>query len=322
MEVTEKKRKTLTKDEMIQELMELLKQNQMPKQSNDVYELAAYIDNLEQKLDTMTEEMTKVQEQLKVMQEDTLANNLKKSLSDMVTGMENRCAQMKQTLFEVKETIKIKAIEIVTEYKNKGKAVLNRVSEFLGVKKKLEHIRENVRESVKTTEAAIGKIDAFGKGIREANQQLANTFRTFADKPEVDYSEKEKKFSKTELLKQPWQAKKKIFASMELHLDAAIDKVSNLAMDVELAKADKEQEHTEKEHTQIREEHMEQNIEHMEGEIVAVPAVLVAEPACEYGSEVFERMMEQAEKRHHRGNGASKISDSNVVQEKVAERAR
>lgn len=39
---------------------------------------------------------------------------------------------------------------------------------------------------------------AFGKGMRESGQKIANTFRTFADKPEKEYGEK--KFSKTERL--------------------------------------------------------------------------------------------------------------------------
>ena len=46
---------------------------------------------------------------------------------------------------------------------------------------------------------SIGKIDAFGTGMREAGQKIANMFRTFADKPEKEYGEK--KVSKTELIK-------------------------------------------------------------------------------------------------------------------------
>lgn len=44
----------------------------------------------------------------------------------------------------------------------------------------------------------------------------------------------EKKFSKTEMVKIPWMAKKKILETMELRLDAAIDKAENLARDVEI----------------------------------------------------------------------------------------
>ena len=55
MEAVEKS--TLLKDEMIMELFELFKQNSMPKEANHTFELCAYIDSLEKKLDSMTEQM-------------------------------------------------------------------------------------------------------------------------------------------------------------------------------------------------------------------------------------------------------------------------
>ena len=63
------KKKALTKDEMIQELMDMLKQNNMQSQSNDVFEICSYVDGLEKKLDAMTEELTSVRAQIKEMQE-------------------------------------------------------------------------------------------------------------------------------------------------------------------------------------------------------------------------------------------------------------
>lgn len=117
----------------------------------------------------------------------------------------------------------------MAEAKAKGKAALHKVSEFLGIKDKLESVRENVHKSIFETEQTINKLDAFGSGMREAGQKIANTFRAFANKETVDYSEQEKKFSKTELMKKPFEAKKKLYQSMEQHLDATIDKVVSLA---------------------------------------------------------------------------------------------
>ncbi len=54
----------------------------------------------------------------------------------------------------------------------------------------------------------------------EATHRAANSFRTFADKEEVDYSKKEQKFSKTELAKKTWIWQKKVYDSMVLRLDA------------------------------------------------------------------------------------------------------
>lgn len=108
----------------------------------------------------------------------------------------------------------------------------------------------------------IKKLDAFGSGMREAGQKIANTFRTFADKETVDYSGKEKKFSKTELVKKPFEAKKKLYQSMEQHLDEALDKVKSLAKEPERMKDVK----------------------------IVEPFMLgaVAEPEFQYGAEAFE----------------------------------
>ena len=71
---------------------------------------------------------------------------------------------------------------IVEEAKEKGRAALYRVSEFLGIKKRFLDIRENVRGAIKTTDKDIAKTALLAKGFREAGQTAANAFRTFADK--------------------------------------------------------------------------------------------------------------------------------------------
>ena len=232
MEALEKT--VLIKDEMIMELLELLKQNNMPKEANQTFELCAYIDSLEKKLDSMTEELTNVKQQLKNMQKDTVLNNLITQVQAAVERLQERCNAMKEQLYVVKDNMRSKASEIVGEVKKKGKVALNKISELLGVKEKLVSIRELVKESQKDIISTITKIDAFGAGMREANQKIANTFRTFADRETVEYSQPAMKFSKTEVVKKPWLAKKKILEAMELRLDGAIDKMENLARDVEI----------------------------------------------------------------------------------------
>ena len=79
----------------------------------------------------------------------------------------------------------------------------------------------------------------------------------------------------------PMKAVKKMLVSMELHLDASIDKLDNLAMNVQL---DKEK-HMEKEQQQTEPERAE--AERVEAEIVYSP--MVAEPQeYQYNADVFE----------------------------------
>ena len=275
--------KTLTNEEDIRELLDLLKNNAMKEQANDVFEICSYVDGLEKKIDSMTEELTNMQNQIKEMQEDTLINNAKKALSEAQERLNARCEQIKSQVFEVKEQVKSTAKSIVEEAKAKGRTALYRVSEFIGIKKRLLDIRENVRGAIKTTDKDIAKTALLAKGFREAGQTAANAFRTFADKPEVDYLQKEQKHPITKVVLAPMKAAKKMLVTMELHLDASIDKLDNLAMNVQL---DKEK-HMENAKAQEQTEPERAEAERVEAEVVYSP--MVAEPQeYQYNADAFE----------------------------------
>ena len=283
--------KTLTNEKVIRELLELLKKNAMKEQANDVFEICSYVDGLEKKIDSMTEELTNMQNQIKEMQEDTLVNNAKKALSEAQERLNTRCEQIKSQVYAVKAQVRSTAKSIVDEAKAKGRTALYRVSEFLGIKKRLLDIRENVRGVIKTTDKDIAKTALLAKGFREAGQTVANAFRTFADKPEVDYSQKEQKHPITKAVLAPMKAVKKMLVSMELHLDASIDKLDNLAMNVQLDKEkhmekEKKQEQTAKEDIE-KIEPIENKAEKVEAEIVYAP--MVAEThEYQYNADAFE----------------------------------
>ena len=295
--------KTLTNEEVIRELLELLKKNAMKEQANDVFEICSYVDGLEKKIDSMTEELTNMQNQIKEMQEDTLVNNAKKALSEAQERLNARCEQIKSQVLEVKAQVKSTAKSIVDEAKAKGRAALYRVSEFLEIKKKLLDIRENVRGAIKTTDKDIAKTALLAKGFREAGQTAVNAFRTFADKPEVDYSQKEQKHPITKAVLAPMKAVKKMLVTMELHLDASIDKLDNLAMNVQI---DKEK-HMENAKVQEQTEPERAEAERVEAEIVYSP--MVAEPQkYQYNADEFENYL--------RDNAANDNKNKEIIMQK------
>lgn len=268
----EKMNTTLTQDENVMELIRLLKENQMKNKANDIFESATYVDGLEKKLDQVVAELNDVKKQLADLQEQQMMKSIKAQLANASERMEALCNSMKEQLFEVKVEFKEKASSIVTEVKAKGKEALNRISEFVGVKEKLEKLRMNVREASIETDKTIVKIDRFGADIREAGSSVSNALRTFADKGSVEHSKEERSFSKTEVIKKPWEWKRKLFAEIELRLDAAIDKLDNLSKDVEFNKM------------------MNHGLESVAGDISSHGQIpMVAEKIkYQYGSEVFD----------------------------------
>ena len=117
-----------------------------------------------------------------------------------------------------------------------------------------------------------------------ANQQLENSFRVLAGKEQVDYSRKETENISTTVMRKPWEWQKKVYQNLELHLDAAIDKVDNLAMDVEMQRMEKKWD--------------EMNGERYQEEIVASiqpqPVALVSEKEYEYGADAFDDYMKES----------------------------
>ena len=252
-----------------------------PLESGDTVQTvtSAYVQEFNRDVNTKVNEHTGYD----LGEEDTLVNNAKKALSEAQERLNSRCEHIKSQVLEVKEQVRSTAKGIVEKAKEKGRAALYRVSEFLGIKKRLLDIRENVRGAIKTTDKDIAKTALLAKGFREAGQTVANAFRTFADKPEVDYSQKEQKHPITKAVLAPMKAVKKMLVSMKLHLDASIDKLDNLAIDVRM---DKEK-HMENAKVQEQTEPERAEAERVEAEIVYSP--MVAEPQeYQYNADAFE----------------------------------
>lgn len=285
----------LTKEKNLMELLDLLRKNNMQEAANNIFEMAAYVDVMEKKMDSVLEELVTVKDQLHKMEEREAEKGLKQTIKRAVNKLEQDCKAMKEKLFEVKTEIKAKAGEIVTAAKQKGKAALNKVAEFLGIKKKLEGIRQNVQESIADVDKSIGKIDAFGRGMREAGQKIANTFRTFADKPEKEYGEK--KFSKTELIKKPFQAKRKLLSGILNCADAAIQKTEQLAADVKKYQTD-------------RAEREMGSIGSMEP-VNPVELAVAAEPEFQYGAEAFEAHQQETVKEMAKDKATKNVPAKN-----------
>ncbi|BFL44643.1 DUF6674 family protein [Agathobacter rectalis] len=209
-----------------------------------------------------------------------------------------RCEQIKSQVSEIKVQVKSTAKNIVDETKAKGRAALYRVTEFVGIKKRLLNVRTAVKDMIVSTDRDIARTALLAKGLREAGQTVNNAFHTFADKPEVDYSQKEQKYPFTKAVLAPMKAVKKLLVSMELHLDASIDKLDNLAMNVRFDKEKRMEQTKDKE----------QKAPDTEREIIYSP--MVAEPQeYKYNADAFEARKTSEAKQETAGKELPKVRE-------------
>lgn len=225
------------------ELMKLLNQNNLKAAANNIFEMAVYVDAMEKKMDSVIQELTSVKDQLHRMEEREAERGLKQTARRAVDKLEQGYHAVQEKIAEAKSGIKEKAGEIVTAFQQKGKEALNKTAEFLGIKEKLQDIRQKVQNTITEVDKTIAKIDAFGTGMREAGQKIANAFRVLADKPEKEFVDK--KFSKTEMMKKPFQAKRELLSKVLKFVDAAIEKTEKLTADVKQYQTDKKELNTE-----------------------------------------------------------------------------
>ena len=182
---------------------------------------------------------------------------------------------MKAQVKEIKDGILAKATDIINEAKVKGKAVLHRMSEFVGLKDKLQSMKENVQTAQEKVEHTIDKLEEFGKGMRQANRKIANTVRILFDRETVDYRKKEKKISKTRIAIKPLQGISILLKAMDQTLYSAIQKVEGLQVESSVEQKEKPKE----------------NIERIQGDVNRMP--MVAEQEVQYGADLFEQHQKQ-----------------------------
>lgn len=280
-EFMEEKKVTMTKDQIIMELMELLKQNNREKQSDEIYELSAYVESLENKLDAMTSEFMRMSKELSELKMLNASPTIRESLVVSMQKANSRIHDMREGISEIKTDMRERANEICVEFKKKGKEAFNKVSEFFGIKEKLETMRDNLREGIKETENTLARIEGFEEGIKAANHQLANSFRVLAGK-ETKINENEVYFKNdSSIMRKPWEWQRKVYQSMVQSLNKSIEKVDALSTDVQVQKMMRQwDELYDKSHDEM-------------ALGTSEDIALVSEKGHEYGADKFEEYMQK-----------------------------
>ena len=245
----------ISTNENIVELIELLKKNQMEREALNVMDLLSYIDVLQDKVEMMNNQLDEMRNEVKKVrdiQETTIEAKINKAENQLIDGINRLSSYMieqtqlrvdglKKNLQATKSYIANKAKEIVTDFKQTGKKSLFKVSELLRVRHVLSGMKNSVEIGILETNDIISRIDTLGKdmreskhAIKEARGERRNAIRSFLGKEakEVDISEKNKKFSKTELAKKPWHWQRGVYESIKLFLESSIDKLNNLEIAV------------------------------------------------------------------------------------------
>ena len=155
---------TISSDNRIVELLELLTNNQMSAQAEQVKQLCGYVGMLEQQLSSMTEEIKNVRQELVSMKEDTISKHVKDSLQKAADTLQKQCDSLKQQINEVKQKICERAGKIVDAAKRKGQKALYKITQITGMRKKLAAVKDKV-------DRAIDRVESLENAVEECRGQ-------------------------------------------------------------------------------------------------------------------------------------------------------
>ncbi len=292
----EQKKVTMTKDQIIVELMELLKQNSRERQAEELAALSSYVEKLEEKIDGLAYEVFNMNKELSELRIKKGSTYIRNVLADAITGTEKRILQMRNNISQIHSDMREMASGICTEFKKTGKRALNKVTEFLEIRERLENLRGNLDKGMIETDQTLLRIEGFEEGIRSANEQLINSFRILSGRESKDYSSEDYFKWDISLMKKPWVWQKKIYQNMIPFIEGAIKKLDNLSRDVQLSKMMSRWDEL---YEQVQEKEISQNENEM---------TMVSEQKYEYGADQFEKYMESNVNQHESGKGLEEVN--------------
>lgn len=173
---------TISSDDRIVELLELLTNNQMSAQAEQVKQLCGYVGTLEQQLSSMTEEIKNMRKELVSMKEDTVSKHVKDGLLKAADTLQKQCDSLKQQINAVKQKICERAGKIVDAVKRKGQTAFYRITQITGMRKKLAAVKNKV-------DRAIDRVESLEKAVEECHGQQGKGRQTETPLPCIAVAE-------------------------------------------------------------------------------------------------------------------------------------
>lgn len=209
-------------------LVAYLKEAHRSEDAATVFVMAAYITQMEEKMDQAVQQITELKNEINLMQENQTkeTESLKGYLEELTEALHVQYGGVKSELKGVKQDFSGQAHKIVENTRQKGVEALNDVSEFFKIRERMQRLQGKITAMLSGVEQAIARIDAFGRGMQEAKRQSANAIRALIGKPERESSEKG--FMLAEALKKPFLVQKKLLGESLICVNKVLEKCSRL----------------------------------------------------------------------------------------------
>lgn len=211
----------IAENEQVKALLALLKENHSPGYE-DFTKLIESVTTMEGRLTAAVGELAAMREDLQRMQDHSLKTSLQKTCK----ALEANVVSMQQKLSKLKGWIVGGCRHILEDFKERGTAALNGITQFLYLKPVLEAIRQGAESHQQASNRAMEKIDTFVSEYHEAGKHLKNMRLALMGKEPVQEAKTAGEIARC--IKSPYRVSQACMGTMKKSAERALDALERL----------------------------------------------------------------------------------------------
>lgn len=211
-------------DENVQALFSLLGKHNLQEEKKDTEQLLAYIEKMEAEFSQVHAELQDVKKQLESLQN----RGVKATALRVVNTVEEKAAQAKAQLMEVRETFVQGAKLAVRAAKDKGVTGLKMAVSKMHLRSGLSRLKSGLNQCAQHTKGGIDRLAALADELHEMGGHLKNAGRALTGKEPAEISARNADRGVIHGLQAGLEKIGGLFSSMEQRTGAALEKIGRL----------------------------------------------------------------------------------------------
>lgn len=212
----------------VRKLLRILTNEDLNAESKNFLALVQYMDTMEKQFNKVLDELQEVKQQINAMPEQR--KTIKTTYQDAAQNLENQIHKIKEQLANIKANIIKGSKKAVDQLKWGGLSGLNKVMDFLKIKNGLTTARDNLNQSIASTEKSIAKINAISNEYHEVGRHVKNIGKAMSGKEPIQ--EKKENGRLSAFVKKPFENDLKNLTKIKGTIENAIASVENLNQSV------------------------------------------------------------------------------------------
>lgn len=219
----------------VEELISILNMCNKAKEGLQISMLLEQMQEMEKNYTSVLQELTTVKAKLNSIQLNNLSQDVTKTAEKEVKNnvvqisdeASHDITEKYNNLQNIRENLNAGANQVIQKFKDVGITALNNVCEFLGIKEKLIHLRDDARSNEMKMKTSIEKIEKIESELGATILHAKNMSRAIAGKEALaETSGKKSKFF--DMLKKPYLKHQVKYAKQFKKLNKSIEKFDSL----------------------------------------------------------------------------------------------